>query len=357
MKYRKLAGTGLELSEVGFGVWSVSTNWWGEVSEHDAISLLRKAFDRGINFFDTADTYGEGYGEEVLAKALSDHRDEIVIGTKFGYDLDAPRSGHHRERPQDWSPAFVKAACEKSLKRLNTGHIDLYQMHNARLSAIQRDDTVAALEDLQAAGKVRHWGVAVGPDIGWIEEGEYTLRERGVPAQIIYSVLEQDPADRFIKAATESGAGVFCRVPHASGMLDGTYTKDTSLDSMPFDANDHRSYRRMRWMSQSIEKLKQIDFLLSGKQATVGQIAIKFCLTPPVMASCVPTITNEAQLEEYAAAPDIDDLPVEELEQLSALYAANFGVGEKDPMKSSQSPTGWVDADNSPVEPLAAARH
>lgn len=357
MKYRNLAGTDLELSEVGFGVWSVSTNWWGEVSEPDAISLLNAAFDRGITFFDTADTYGAGYGEEILGKALGDKRDQIVIGTKFGYDLDAPRSGHHRERPQDWSPEFVKAACDKSLTRLNTGHIDIYQMHNSRLSAIQRDDTVAALEELQQAGKIRHWGVAVGPDIGWIEEGVYTLRDRKVPAQIIYSVLEQDPADQFIEAATEANVGVFCRVPHASGMLDGTYTKDTQLDSMPFDADDHRSYRKMQWLSQSIEKLKQIDFLISGKPATVGQIAIKFCLTPPIMASCLPTITNMEQLEEYAAAPDIEELPATELNQLKVLYADNFGTGDKDPMKSSQSPTGWVDTLNNPVEPKVPARH
>lgn len=355
MKYRTLAGTDLVLSEVGFGVWSVSTNWWGEVSEPNAISLLRSAFDSGITFFDTADTYGVGYGEEILAKALSDRRDQIVIGTKFGYDLDAPRTGHHKERPQNWDPDFVKAACDKSLARLKTGYIDLYQLHNSRLTAIQRDDTVAALGELKDAGKIRHWGVAVGPDIGWIEEGEYTLRERKVPAQIIYSILEQDPADRFIDAAADAGVGVFCRVPHASGMLDGTYTKDTQLDSMPFDASDHRSYRKMQWLSQSIEKLKQIDFLISGKQATVGQIAIKFCLAPPIMASCLPTITSEAQLEEYASVPDIDELPVDELDRVSELYADNFGTGEKDPMKSSQSETGWVDTMNSPVDPAPVA--
>lgn len=353
MKYRKLAGTDLTLSEVGFGVWGVSTNWWGEVSEADGVTLLQKAFDKGITFFDTADTYGEGYGEEIVAKSLATHRNEIVLGTKFGYDLDAPRSGHHRERPQNWSHEFVKTACDKSLARLGTDHIDLYQMHNARLTAIQRDDTVAALDELRIAGKIRHWGVAVGPDIGWIEEGEYTLRQRKVPAQIIYSVLEQDPAIRFIKAATEANVGVFSRVPHASGMLDGTYTKDTQLDSMPFDASDHRSYRKMQWMSQSLEKLKQIDFLISGKSATVGQIAIKFCLAPPIMASCLPTITNEVQLDEYATAPDIDELPNEELARIAKLYADNFQTGDKDPMKSSQSPTGWVNPENQPVERIA----
>ena len=94
MKYRNLAGTDLKVSEVGFGVWSVSTNWWGEIDEATGIDLLAAAFDRGVTFFDTADTYGSGYGEEILGKALSDRRDQIVIGTKFGYDLDRQRGSH-----------------------------------------------------------------------------------------------------------------------------------------------------------------------------------------------------------------------------------------------------------------------
>ncbi|MEX0762120.1 MAG: aldo/keto reductase [Dehalococcoidia bacterium] len=336
MKYRKLASTDLVLSEVGFGVWSVSTNWWGEVNEEAGIALLRRAADLGITFFDTADTYGSGYGEEIIPKALKDRRQELVIGTKFGYDLDAPRAeGSHRERPQNWEPAFVKKACESSLRRLQTDYIDLYQLHNARLSAIQRDDTFAALEDLKADGKIRAYAVAVGPDIGWLEEGLYTIRERRVPAQIIYSILEQDPAIDFLAAAEEAGVGLYSRVPHASGMLDGTYTKDTVVDEVPFEAGDHRAYRKLQWMTKSIEKLRQIDFLLSGKKATVGQIAVKFCLTPPIMASVLPTMTTMDELDEYAAAPDINDLPQDELARLSELYAGNFGLGPKDPLKSS----------------------
>ena len=342
MKYRNLASTDLVVSEVGFGVWSVATTWWGKVEEVDGIALLRRAADLGITFFDTGDTYGDGYGEEIVGKALGDRRKDVVIGTKFGYDIEAPRPGGHREKPQNWDPAFVKRACEASLRRLGTDYIDIYQYHNARLDAIQRDDTVGALEDLKSEGKIRAYGVAVGPDIGWREEGLYTIRDRGIPAQIIYSVLEQDPANELIGAAEDANVGVYCRVPHASGMLDGTYTKDTDLSKFPFDPSDHRSYRKMQWLKKSIDKLKQIDFLLEDKNATVGQIAIKFCLTPQIMASCLPTMTKMEQLEEYAAAPDIDELPQDELDRLAALYLDNFGVGEKDPMKSSQTESGWV---------------
>jgi aryl-alcohol dehydrogenase-like predicted oxidoreductase len=349
LKYRQLQSTDLSVSEVGFGVWSVSMNWWGEVKEDDGIKLLQYAESKGINFFDTADTYGAGYGEEIMAKALGDRRKDIIIGTKFGYDIETPRTGH-QERPQIWEPDFVKRACENSLRRLGTDYIDLYQYHNPRLEALQRDDTVAALEELKADGKIRNWAVAVGPDIGWREEGLYSISDRKVPAELIYSILEQDPADIMIEAAEEAGVGVYARVPHASGMLDGKYTKDTVLDESPFDPSDHRAYRRMHWLKNSIQKLKQIDYMFAGKPATVGQIAIKFVLTPQIMASCLPTMTSIEEIDEYVAAVDIDDIPQAELDQLAPIYADNFGVGDPDPQKSSTSGTGWIDHNGNPFD-------
>ena len=324
-------------------------NWWGEVKEEDGINLLQKAADKGITFFDTADTYGAGYGEEIIPKALADRRKDLVIGTKFGYDIEAPREGH-MERPQQWDPDFVKKACEGSLRRLQTDYIDIYQYHNPRLKALQRDDTIAALEDLKAEGKIRYYGVAVGPDIGWLEEGMYAVNEMKVPAELIYSILEQDPADIMMETAAKNGVGVYSRVPHASGMLDGKYTKDTVLEESPFDPSDHRAYRRMHWLKNSIEKLNKIDFMFAGKPATVGQIAIKFTLMPEIMASCLPTMTSVEQIDEYAAACDIDDIPQSETDQLAALYTDNFGVGEPDPQKSSVSGTGWVDHNNQPFD-------
>ena len=132
MKYRTLGETGLKLSTVGFGVWSVATTWWGVTDEDQGVALLRQAYDMGVNFFDTADTYGSGKGETMLARALGSERDKIVIGTKFGYDFHqhaAKREGH-TEMPQDFSPKFVRSALEASLRRLETDYVDLYQLHN-----------------------------------------------------------------------------------------------------------------------------------------------------------------------------------------------------------------------------------
>ena len=153
MKYRQLPRTDLTLPEVGFGVWTVATNWWGEIEEEMKRSLLENALDLGVTFFDTADTYGEGYGEEILAKFLGHRRNDIMIATKFGYDFydKTPREGH-QERPQKFDREFVTFACEQSLKRLNTDHIDLYQIHNPKLTHLEKDELFETLEQLQTDG-------------------------------------------------------------------------------------------------------------------------------------------------------------------------------------------------------------
>ena len=356
MKHRQLKSTDLQLSEIGFGVWSVATTWWGVTDRDFGVQLLRKARDRGITFFDTAPAYGEGYGETILAEAFTPSElNDLVVGTKFGYDLEAPRTGH-RERPHDWSPEAVAKHCNQSLERLNIDCIDLIQMHNPRLDAIRRDDTFDALERLKDAGKIRHYAVAVGPDLGWQDEGIAAVAERRVPAQIIYSMLEQDPARAIIDAATANDVGIFTRVPHASGMLDGTHTKDTVLDETPFGQSDHRSYRRLMWMKSAIRKLTAIDFLLANYDATIGQLAIRFCLMPDAVASCTPTITNEEMLDEYVATTNLADFSAEDLTALDHFYAVNFDVDEEPArMKSSVSPTGFVLMDGvTEVEPVAA---
>ncbi len=339
MQYRTLAGTDLKLSTIGFGVWSVSTGWWGPVDKDAGEALLNRAFDRGVTFFDTADTYGEGYGEEIMKNALSGHRQEIIIGTKFGYDLDAEREGH-KERPQKWNPEFVVKACNRSLNRLGTDYIDFYQAHNARLSAIERDDLFDTLDGLVKAGKIRSYGIAVGPDIGWVEEGEYTLQSRQVPAQIIYNVFEQEPGRRFIQVAEEQNVGVVSRVPHASGLLDGTYTRDTPIE---FDPSDHRTYRKKQWLEKGLNKLDEIQFLFENNEGTVAQIALKFVLKPEIVASCIPTMTTIEQLDEFIDSADLADVPDEEVSRLAVLYDDNFGQGEHDPIKSSLTESGYRD--------------
>lgn len=318
MKYRNLGKTDLEVSEIGFGVWTVSTGWWGQLEERDSIALLSEALDLGINFFDTGDTYGEGYGEEILAKAFGKQRNSILLGTKFGYDFytHVEREGR-RNNPQDFSPSFVRYACEQSLRRLNTDHIDLYQLHHPRLETIESDDLFETLEALVQEGKIRYYGSALGPDIGWLEEGEASMRKRKVSSmQIIYSIIEQEPARKFFPIAEEEGTGLLSRIPHASGMLDGTYDKYTV-----FTPSNHR---RQAWLDTLLEKMELLDFLTQETDATIGQVAIQFALASRSIASILPNITNQEQLREFALAPETPKMSADVLERIDCLYDHNF---------------------------------
>jgi len=327
MEYRNLGSTNLRLSAVGFGVWTVSTSWWGITDERYGIDLLRRAYDLGITFFDTADIYGNGKGETMLADALGHVRDKIVIGTKFGYDFYShghERTGH-KELPQDFSPAFVRRACDESLRRLGTDYIDIYQLHNPRLPALQSDELFETLEELKREGKVRHYSVALGPDIGWQDEGLAAMRERRVPGlQIIYSILEQDPARSFFPVAGECGTGLLTRVPHASGLLDGTYKPGTALA-----ATDHRSHRKQEWLEDSLRKVSRLDFLYQdGSERTIGQAAMQFALAQPTVTSVLPNFLSEEQLQEFASAVDTPALTEEELDRIADLYDHNFYLEE-----------------------------
>jgi len=326
MKYRKLGNTGLELSAVGFGLWTVSTSWWGAEDDQKGIDLLRRAYDLGVTFFDTADTYGNGKGETMLAEALGHVRDRTVIATKFGYDFyshHGDRKGQ-RELPQDFSPAFVRRACEESLRRLNTDYIDLYQLHNPRLWAIQSDELFDTLEELKAQGKIRHYGAALGPAIGWEEEGVAAMRGRSLDSlQIIHNMLEQDPGRRLLAVAAEESAGVLVRVPHSSGLLEGKFTQHTT-----FPPGDHRSHRPREWLIDGLKKLERLRFLHEDTGRTIGQAALQWLLATPQIASTLPNIYDAEQLEEFAAASDTPPLSEDDLTRIADLYEHGFYLEE-----------------------------
>jgi aryl-alcohol dehydrogenase-like predicted oxidoreductase len=319
VRYRTFAGTDIRVSEVGFGVWSVATTWWGVRDEGLAKDLLAEAYDLGINFFDTADVYGEGRGETLLAEVFAGRRDRIVIATKFGYDIynhPGPRRGHG-ELPQDWSPAFVRKALEGSLRRLGTDWIDIYQLHNPRMEAITDERLWEELERQKAAGKIRAIGVALGPDIGWREEGLAALRGgRADMLQIIYNAIEREPGEELLAAAAAAGRSCAVRVPHASGLLDGSYDPER-----PFDRSDHRSHRPRAWMEAGLRVRDALP--LGGGGRTMGQAAIRFCLEPAAVATVLPNITSRDNLREFAAAGDLDPLQPEELAELRRVWEAH----------------------------------
>jgi aryl-alcohol dehydrogenase-like predicted oxidoreductase len=327
MRYRRLGDTNIDVSEVGFGVWTVSTGWWGEVDDERSVRLLRLAQERGINYFDTADTYGSGKGETLLADAFGHMRDEVVVSTKIGYDFynHTARRGQ-QERPQDWSDSFIRFALEQSLKRLDTDYIDLLQLHNTKMDAVENDALFELMEEFKAEGKIRAYGVALGPKIGWLEEGVKAMRERNVSGvQMIHNVLEQDPGRALIEAARATGTSLLVRVPHSSGMLEGKYDENTS-----FAKNDHRRHRPKEWLTQGLKKVEQLSFLTESRERTLGQAALKFVLAAPEVASTLPNIYDEEHIEEFASAPETPDLTLDELARVAELYENDFGLDPVD---------------------------
>ena len=323
METRRFGDTDLTASEIGFGTWALGSSWWGDVSEADGERLLGRALELGITFFDTGDAYGRGANEELVGRVLGPHRDEVRIATKFGYELGAGRREHSEgERPQRWDGAYVREALEGSLRRLGTDHVDLYQLHNPRMDAISSDETFAALEELKAEGKLRHYGVALGPAIGWREEGLRAIEARGIASvQTVYNLLEQDPGRDLIAAARERGIGVMARVPTSSGLLDDSLTLDTT-----FPEGDHRRHRPREWLVEGLQKIERIRFLCeNGDARTMAQAALRFILDSGA-TTVIPTITSDAELDEYAGAGDVPALSDEELARVAELYERNFDV-------------------------------
>ena len=325
MRYRRIAGTDVEVSEVGFGVWTVSAGWWGDYSDDEAATLMHRALERGVTFFDTADTYGNGRGETVLGHAFPGaERDRITIGAKFGYDWQSrdPENAGHREAPHRFDIPFLEAALDASLRRLGTDRIDVFQMHNPRMAHLRNDEVWTWAERIQREGKALSVGVALGPAIGWEEEGHYAMRHLPIQSvQMIYNALELDPGRALIRTAEETGKSLLVRVPHSSGMLEGHYTEDTV-----FGEHDHRRHRPRSWLMEGVRKVDQLRFLERQNECTLGQAALQYVLHSPTVVTALPNIYNAEQVDEFAAASDQRAITDEQAAEIERLFEANYGL-------------------------------
>jgi aryl-alcohol dehydrogenase-like predicted oxidoreductase len=330
MKYRTFPNTKVSVSEVGLGTWTLATDWWGAKTDDEAIAMLRSAFDDyGVNFFDAADTYGNGRSETQLATAFRGRRDKVVYGTKIGYDIYDEEAAKARrgqnELPQRFEPDYIRFALDKCLERLDTDYIDVLQLHNIKMEHVRDPKIWKTLRDLKDEGKIRVWGAAFGPAIGWLYEAvELCEREPDVGTiQMIWNILEQHPGSAMLGAAREHAPDCTfnVRVTHASGMLEGKYTEDTV-----FPPNDHRRHRPQSWLANGVKKVRTLDFLTT--QMTLGQAALKWLLAEPRVISVLPNIYDMEQLAEFAASSDLPDLSTSQMEQVAELAVANFGVEE-----------------------------
>ena len=341
MQFRPLGRSGLQVSPLAFG-----GNVFGwTVDETLSFRLLDAWVDAGFNFVDTADVYSSwapghsgGESETIIGKWMKarGNRGDIVLTTKVGYDITAERRfPGQSERPHDWRPESVHAQCDASLLRLGIDHIDLYQLHNTRIEPILADDLWDALEELQRLGKVRELGVALGPAIGWVEEGNRAVDERPITSlQTVFNILEQEPGLTFAKRprVQRGEVGLIARVPHASDTLSGRVTPDTV-----FDPKDHRSHRNRDNMLDNFEKAETLSFLWEPETGrTIGQAAIAGILANPAFTCVLPTVLTVEDVVEYAASSDLP-LTADEKSAVDDLWSRNFDHEDRYvmPLKSS----------------------
>jgi len=319
MQYRMLGRTGLKVSEVGFGAWAIGGPaklgdieiGWGQVDDAMSLRAIGAAHDAGVTFFDTADVYGAGRSEILIGKALRSKRDGVVIATKVGN-----RTTAGGEWVKDFSKQWITEAIDASLTRLGMDYVDLYQLHSGTDTAQYRDETFEALEALKTAGKIRFYGISVGP----CAHGPWVIRNTPADTiQVVYNMLEREPEVELLPLAQERGIGIIARVPLASGFLSGKFTPDTQ-----FAPNDHRSrtYPPEK-IRQMVGRVARLGVLTEGKSKTPAQAALQYCLAHPAVSVVIPGAKTPEQARANAAASDGVLLTPQEVARARAILAAS----------------------------------
>jgi aryl-alcohol dehydrogenase-like predicted oxidoreductase len=289
MRQRRIGSTGLVASEVGLAVWSLVAGE-GARSDEDAAGLLGAALDLGVAYFEATDSDDDGRAEELLGQALRRHRDEVTVATTFGYDTTPrpwePASAGLRH---DWSAPFAARALDRSLQRLRLEPIDLWLLHYPGLDAVESDELFEMLDTQVEKGKVRHYGVALGPGPGWGDEGAAALTERPVAAvETVYNLAEQSPGRDLAALATQTGAGLVVRDPLAPRL--------------------------------EVAERERLRFLERDRGQTLDQALLRFALDLPAVATVLPPVRDRDHLAELAGAAGLDPLTPEDLDRIAELH-------------------------------------
>jgi aryl-alcohol dehydrogenase-like predicted oxidoreductase len=320
MKYRELGRTGWKVSEISFGAWAIGGSW-GDVADKDSLAALHAALDGGVNFFDTADVYGDGRSERLLAKLKKERREKFYIATKAGRRLP-------KQIPEGYSRKNLAAWIERSLKNLKTDALDLLQLHCPPTEVYYLPEVFGILDDFARAGKIRHYGVSV-------EKVEEALKAIEFPnvqtVQIIFNIFRQRPSEFFFHEAQKKKVGILARVPLASGMLSGKLTRASK-----FSPDDHRAFNRHGEAFDRGETFSGVDFdtglraveelkSLAPKNATMAQLALRWILEFPAVTCAIPGAKRPAQVAENIAASDLPPLSAGTLKKIRAIYEKEIG--------------------------------
>lgn len=315
MKYRELGRTGWKVSEISFGAWAIGGSW-GNVDDEESLAALHRAVDRGVNFIDTADVYGGGRSEQLIARLRKERSERIYVATKAGRRLNPhTAAGYNAEN----LTRFV----EDSLRRLETDCLDLLQLHCPPNSVYYNPDVFEALDRLTRDGKIQHYGLSLKPP----EEGLKAMDYPNVQTiQIIFNLFRQRPAELFLKEARRRSVGVLARVPLASGLLSGRMSRETT-----FAGNDHRNFNRDGTAFDRGETFSGVDYetglaaveelrALLPPNVTMPQFALRWILMFEGVTCAIPGGKRPAQVEENAAASDLPPLTEVQMSKARGIY-------------------------------------
>src|SRR5947209_2504492 len=316
MEYRALGRTGWNISAIGFGAWGIGGDAWGATDDHVSLAALNRAIDLGINFIDTADVYGDGHSEQLIAQVRKARSEQLIIATKAGRRLNPhTASGYNRQN----LTSFV----ERSLRNLETEALDLLQLHSPPSEVYDMPEVFGILDDLVQQGKLRFYGVSV-------EQVDEALKAITYPhvqsVQIIFNMFRFKPSEQFFAAAREHRVGILARVPLASGLLTGKFNSQTQ-----FAANDHRMYNRHGEAFDQGETFSGVDYE-TGLQAvealrplvppgaTMAEFALRWILMFPDVTSAIAGYKNPAQVEDNVRAATLPPLSHEKMDRVREIY-------------------------------------
>ena len=317
MEYRELGRTGWRISAIGFGAWAIGGDAWGRTDDEESMRSLHRAVDLGVNFIDTADVYGDGHSERLIARLRRERAgEELIVATKAGRRLNPHvAAGYDR--------ANLGAFVERSLRILEADAIDLLQLHCPPSAVYEMPEVFAVLDDLVAAGKLRHYGVSVER----VDEALAAVRNPNVQSvQIIFNMLRLKPAERFFPVARERRVGVLARVPLASGLLSGKLRADSQ-----FAAGDHRSYNRRGEAFDVGETFSGVEYdtglraveelrELVPPGATMAQLALRWILMFPEVTTAIPGARDPQQAEDNVRAAELPPLPEVAMARVREVY-------------------------------------
>ncbi|MGA9365528.1 MAG: aldo/keto reductase [Bacteroidota bacterium] len=315
MEYRELGRTGWKVSTISFGAWAIG-GAWGPVDDRESLAALHRALDLGVNFFDTADVYGDGQSERLLAKLRKERREKFYIATKAGRRLDPhTASGYTRQN--------LRAFVDRSLKNLEVDALDLLQLHCPPTEVYYMPEVFDVLDDLTKLGKLRYYGVSV-------EKVEEALKAIEYPAvqsvQIIFNIFRQRPVDLFFREAERRRVGILARLPLSSGLLTGKFTRSTT-----FAPDDHRAFNLHGESFDRGETFSGLDYDV-GLQAvdalrplvppgqTMAQLALRWILMFPSVTCAIPGAKRPEQVEENVKAADLPPLSERTMKGIGEIY-------------------------------------